>query len=312
MDILDRHSCICYTAVGVIKTELRVLQYFLAVTREESILGAAKSLHLSQPTLSRQLHELEEELGKPLFIRSNRKIALTEEGMMLRKRAEEILELVRRAEDEIALSDEHLAGDVTIGAAEAEGVRFLAHAAERMRDEYPLVRFHIISGDSAAVLEDLDRGLVDFGFVLGEADAAKYESIAAPYRPTFGVLVREDDPLAARASIAPEELYDLPLIVSRQMLRTDDLRRIMRCGAERLNIAATHNLLHNGAMLVDEGMGCAVCLEGVVDVSGTRPLRFVPFSEQPDIRASVIWKKYRVFSRAAERFLAELRSRAGA
>lgn len=134
--------------------ELRVLQYFLAVTREQSILGAAESLHLSQPTLSRQLKDMEEELGKQLFIRSNRKITLTEEGMILRKRAEEIMELVRKTEDEIAMSDQVIAGDIHIGAGETEGIRFLAKAAQSLRAEYPLIHFHIVSGDRVSVTEN--------------------------------------------------------------------------------------------------------------------------------------------------------------
>ena len=151
--------------------ELRVLQYFLAVTREQSISGAAEALHLSQPTLSRQLKDMEEELGKQLFIRSNRKITLTEEGMLLRKRAEEITELVKKAKDEIALSDETIAGDISIGAGETDGVRFLAKGARELQSEYPLVRFHIVSGDKTTVLEELDKGLIDFALLFGEIDA---------------------------------------------------------------------------------------------------------------------------------------------
>ena len=176
--------------------ELRVLQYFLAVAREQSILHAAESLHLSQPTLSRQLKELEEELGKQLFVRSNRKITLTEEGMILRKRAAEILELVKKAENEIAWSNEVIAGDITLGAGETEGVRVLARAAHALQREHPLVHFHIHSGDSATVTEELDRGLIDFGLLLGDVDTSKYEALELPYRDTWGVLMRRDAPLA--------------------------------------------------------------------------------------------------------------------
>ena len=153
--------------------ELRVLQYFLAVTREQSISGAAESLHLSQPTLSRQLKELEDELGKQLFVRGNRSITLTEEGMILRKRAEEILELVKKAEYEVSLSDETVAGDVTIGAGETDGVRLLANAAQMVQKEYPLVHFHIVSGDRVTVTEEMDRGLIDFGLLFGRIDTSK-------------------------------------------------------------------------------------------------------------------------------------------
>ena len=162
--------------------ELRVLQYFLAVTREQSISGAAESLYLSQPTLSRQLKELEEELGKQLFVRGNRRITLTEEGMILRKRAEEIMELVKKAEDEISQSDELIAGDITVGAGETDGARFLARAAQALQKEHPQIHLHIISGDMPTVTEYLDRGLIDFGIIFGDIDASKYEFIRLPYK----------------------------------------------------------------------------------------------------------------------------------
>lgn len=180
--------------------EFRVLQYFLAVAREQSISGAAKALHLSQPTLSRQLKDMEEELGKPLFIRSNRKITLTEEGRILRKRAEEITELVRKARDEIALSEEMIAGDISIGAGETDGVRYLAKAARDLQAAYPLVHFHIVSGDKTTVLEDLDKGLIDFALLFGEIDDSRYDALKLPSTDAFGVLMRRDDPLAQRMS----------------------------------------------------------------------------------------------------------------
>ncbi len=160
--------------------ELRVLQYFLAVTREQSISAAAESLHLSQPTLSRQLKDMEDELGKQLLIRGNRRITLTEEGMILRKRAEEILELVQKTENEITLPNETIAGDIFIGAGETEGVRILIEAAQSLRVQYPDIHLHIHSGDSCDVMEKLDKGLIDFGLVFENADTAKYESLRMP------------------------------------------------------------------------------------------------------------------------------------
>ena len=204
--------------------ELRVLQYFLAVTREQSISGAAQSLHLSQPTLSRQLKEMEKELGKQLLIRGNRRVTLTEEGMILRKRAEEIIELVRKAEDEISLSDKNVAGDITIGAGETDGVRFLTRAAQAVQKDYPLVHSHIISGDKASVIESMDKGLIDFGLIFGEIDTAKYESIRFPYKDSWGVLMRRDSPLAEKETISPEDLWDKPLIISRQAFHSSDLQ----------------------------------------------------------------------------------------
>ncbi|MCD7880091.1 MAG: LysR family transcriptional regulator [Clostridiales bacterium] len=283
--------------------ELRVLQYFLTVTREQSILGAAQALHLSQPTLSRQLREMEEELGKQLFIRSNRKITLTEEGMLLRKRAEEILSLVDRTKDEISLSDEVIAGDIHIGAGESEGIRFLARAAKALQEEYPLVHFHNVSGDRVTVMEDLDKGLLDFGILFGEIDSSKYESLKLPYTERFGVLMRRDDPLARKETVTSADLADKPLIVSRQPLGDSSMLR----GLDERQVVATYNLLFNGSIMVEEGMGYAICFDHIINVSGDSPLCFRPLEGQPEIEMHVVWKKYQVFTKAGQKFLDKLR-----
>ncbi len=287
--------------------EFRVLQYFLAVAREQSISGAAKALHLSQPTLSRQLKDMEEELGKPLFIRSNRKITLTEEGRILRKRAEEITELVRKARDEIALSEEMIAGDISIGAGETDGVRYLAKAARDLQAAYPLVHFHIVSGDKTTVLEDLDKGLIDFALLFGEIDDSRYDALKLPSTDAFGVLMRRDDPLAAKDVVMPEDLRDKPLIVSRQSLRDANLSRLLGCNEEQLNIAATYNLLFNGSLMVDEGMGYAISFDKIINVSGDSSLCFKPLSHRLEISMSLVWKKYPIFTKAAETFLLYMR-----
>ena len=289
--------------------ELRVLQYFLAVTREQSISGAAEALHLSQPTLSRQLKDMEEELGKQLFIRSNRKITLTEEGMLLRKRAEEITELVKKAKDEIALSDETIAGDISIGAGETDGVRFLAKGARELQSEYPLVRFHIVSGDKTTVLEELDKGLIDFALLFGEIDASRYESLELPCTDAFGVLMRRDDPLAEKDVITPEDLRGKPLIVSRQSLHDANLRTLMGWSAEKLYIAATYNLVFNGSIMVDEGMGYAISFDKIINTSGDSNLCFKPLSTRVEIKMSLVWKKYQVFTKAAEKFLLKMQGK---
>ncbi len=283
--------------------ELRVLQYFLAVTREQSISGAAESLHLSQPTLSRQLKELEDELGKQLFVRGNRSITLTEEGMILRKRAEEILELVKKAEYEVSLSDETVAGDVTIGAGETDGVRLLANAAQMVQKEYPLVHFHIVSGDRVTVTEEMDRGLIDFGLLFGRIDTSKYEYVQVPYKDRFGVLMRRDSPLAEKKTISPEDLRAQPLILSRQALQDASLQAIFGNNGEKLNIVATYNLLFNGSLMVNEGMGYAVCLDKIINVSGESNLCFRPFEPEVEAPLSLVWKKYQALTKAAEKFL---------
>lgn len=283
--------------------ELRVLQYFLAVTREQSISGAAESLYLSQPTLSRQLKELEEELGKQLFIRGSRRVTLTEEGMILRKRAEEIMELVKKAEDEITQSDEIIMGDITVGTGETDGLRFLTRAARSLQIDYPLIHLNLISGDSTTVLENLDRGLIDFGIIFGEVDSSKYEYIQIPHKDVWGVMMRRDSPLAEKREITAGDLIDKPLIISRQAFQNADFQDFFPCGRETLNIVATYNLLFNGSIMVDEGMGYAICLDKIINVSGDSSLCFRPLSPKIEAGMSIVWKKYRVLSKSIEKFL---------
>ena len=281
--------------------ELRVLQYFLAVTREQSISAAAEALHLSQPTLSRQIKDMEEELGKQLLIRGSRHVTLTEEGMILRKRAEEIMELVHKAEAEIALSDEYITGDITIGAAETNGVRFLTKATKALQAHYHDIRIHMISGDKVSVLESLDRGLTDFGLVFGSFDTSRYESIPVPMRDRVGVLMRRDSPLAQKETVSIADLRSLPVIVSRQMLQDKDFV------SEKLNIAGSYNLLFNGSLMVEEGLGYALCLENIINISGDSDLCFRPLFPEIMHSMSVVWKKYQVFTKAAEKFLLQMR-----
>lgn len=290
--------------------ELRVLQYFLAVTREQSISGAAESLHLSQPTLSRQLKDMEDELGKQLFVRGNRRVTLTEEGMILRKRAEEILELVKKAEDEIAQNDDVVAGDITVGAGETDGLRFLTRAAQELQKDYPLVHFHIVSGDVITVTENLDRGLIDFGLIFGKVDESKYEYINLPYRDTWGVMMRRDSPLAQKTSITAKDLEGLPLIISRQVSHKSELSEFFSEVKAKINIASTYNLLFNGSLMVDEGMGYAICLDKIINVSGDSDLCFRPLEPKITAGMSVVWKRYQVLTKATELFLQKLKENA--
>lgn len=286
--------------------ELRVLNYFLAVAREQSILGAAEFLHLSQPTLSRQLKDLEEELGKQLFIRGNRRITLTEEGMILRKRAEEIVSLVRKTEDEVMLSDQTIAGNIFVGAGETDAVRFIARAEQAVQKEYPLVHFHMLSGDRITILESLDKGLSDFGLIFGEIDTSKYECLKVPFLDTWGVLMRRDSPLAGKKYIEAGDLRDQPLILSRQECTETSLLSWFQCEQEQLNIVGTYSLLYNASLMVEEGLGYALCLDKIINVSGNSRLCFRPLSPAIQSGTHIIWKKYQVLTRAAEKFLEQL------
>ena len=285
--------------------ELRVLQYFLAVAREQSISGAAEFLHLSQPTLSRQLKDLEEELGKQLFIRGNRKITLTEEGVLLRKRAGEILELVKKTEQEIALSDDTVAGDIYIGAGETDAIRVIAKAAQQLQRKYPEVRLHIASGDAADVVEKLDKGLIDFGVLFDPQDLSKYNYLKIPEKDTWGVLMRRDAALAQKACIRPEDLWDKPLILSRQHREGSALLMWLNRSEADLHIVATYSLLYNGSILVDEGIGYAITLDRIINTNGSN-LCFRPLAPTLQAGLCVGWKKYQVFTKAAELFLDSL------
>lgn len=287
--------------------ELRVLQYFLAVTREQSISGAAEALHLSQPTLSRQLREMEEELGKQLIIRGNRRITLTEEGIILRKRAEEIMELVRKTENEITLSNNYIAGDITVGAGETDGVRFLTKTAKALQEDFPDIHFHIISGDGISVLENLDRGLIDFGLVFGEVDTSKYNMLKVPYKDTWGVLMRHDTDLAEKEVITSEDLQDKPLILSRQRSSKSSLIKWLGKKYEDLNIVGTYNLLFNGSLMVKDGMGYALCFDKIIHITEHSSLCFRPLMPELSEEMHIIWKKYQIFPKAAEKFLQKMR-----
>ena len=286
--------------------ELRVLQYFLAVAREQSIVRAAESLHLSQPTLSTQIKAMEEELGKQLLIRGtkgSRKVTLTEEGMILRKRAEEILNLVQKTEREISLSDQFVVGDVYIGAGETDAVRFIARAARELYKTNPGIHYHIASGNSEFVLEQLDKGLIDFGIVFGSADQTKYNSIPLPYKDTWGVLMRKDSPLAEKDSITPEDLWDKPLIISRQYSTESWIKR----KSSELEIIATYNLLFNASLMVEEGLGYAIGFDKIINTSGSSTLCFRPLFPGREEGMSIVWKKYQVFSKASEKFMEKLK-----
>lgn len=286
--------------------ELRVLQYFLAVAREQSISAAAESLHLSQPTLSTQLKNMEDELGKQLMIRGTkgiRKITLTEEGMLLRKRAEEILDLVKKTESEISLSDEVVAGDIFIGSGETDIVRMVARCAQELQRNYPDIHYHILSGNAPFVIEQLDKGLIDFGLVYGAVDSAKYDSLQLPIKDTWGVLMRKDSPLAEKVSIKPEDLWEKPLILSSQKSDGWPMSSWMKRGMDKLKVVATYNLVFNASLLVEEGLGYALCLDKLINTTGDSKLCFRPLSPTLESEASIIWKKYQVFPRAVEKFL---------
>lgn len=203
--------------------EIRVLQYFLAIVREESILGAAEFLHISQPTLSRKIRHMEEELGKQLFIRGNRKIELTDEGLLLRRRAEEIMNSAKKTENEIMNNNDIISGDVYIGAGETAAISFIANTASNIKKRCPSIHYHISSDDARDIQEQLDKGLIDIGVIIGEIDKTKYDFYQLPVKDTWGLLMRSDSPLAEKEHIKVSDIRHEPLIISRQLSENHDI-----------------------------------------------------------------------------------------
>lgn len=287
--------------------EFRVLQYFLAIAREETISKAAESLHITQPTLSRQMKGLEEQLGKQLFIRGNRKINLTEEGILLRQRAEEIISLVEKTESEIIHSDTTISGDIYIGSGETEGMRILAKVIDTCHKEYPKIKFHLYSGNSQDVVEKIENGLIDFGVLIEPADISKYDFIKIPVKDKWGVLMRKDSPIASLKSITADTLKKLPLICSSQEIVKNEISGWLNDDYNKLNIVATYNLIYNASLLVEEGSGYALGLDKLINTSGNSKLCFIPLEPKLEVGLTLIWKKYHLFSKAASYFLNQLR-----
>lgn len=289
--------------------EVRVLRYFLAVAREESISGAAEYLHLTQPTLSRQLMDLEETLGKKLFVRGSRKISLTEDGLLLRKRAGEIIELVEKTESEFRQPAEEIAGEIAIGSGETDAVRLLAQTVKELQALYPQIRYHLYSGNADDVTERLDKGLLDFGILIEPFDMKKYDCIKLPATDTWGVLMPKNSPLAQQETVRPEDLWNLPLLISRQSMVKNDLASWLRRDTESLDIVATYNLVYNASRMVAEGVGYALTLDKLVNTTGDSTLCFRPLEPRLEVGLDVVWKKYQIFSKATEKFLEHLQAK---
>ena len=290
--------------------ELRVLRYFIEVARTQNITAAAERLHITQPTLSKQLMDLEDELGAKLFERGKRRTTLTEDGMLLFQRAKEIVALADLTESAFRSTDERIAGDIAIGCGETEGMRLLVDAMKEMRAAHPGVTFRLSSGNFEDISDRLDSGLVDFGLFVGDAAVAKYDYIKLPHSDAWGLLMRADDALAERATVRPQDLDGIPLLCSRQAVQSNELAGWLGREFGELDIVATYNLIHNATYMVEAGMGCAVSIEGLVNTSGTG-LVFRPFEPALTARLSFAWKRGRQLSRAAAEFLKLLQSKIG-
>lgn len=280
--------------------ELRVLNYFLAIAREENITKAAQTLHVTQPTLSRQIAQLEEELGVKLFHRSNHHIVLTEDGMILKRRAQEILSLADKTRQDLSHREEMLSGEISIGSGEFQSTAFLSELIHSFHKKHPLVRFSIYSGNADNICDYIERGLLDMGLMLEEIDIRKYDFISTPQKELWGVLVREDSDLAEKAFITPEDLIDQPLIAASGEAVKGMLGKWIGKNMDDLNIVVSGNLLYNMAMLGSEGIGVVLCIKLNCTYDNCR---FIPLYPPVEKGTVLGWKKDQAFTRATAAFI---------
>lgn len=289
-----------YDLQEVVFMELRVLRYFLAVAREENITKAAALLHVTQPTLSRQLMQLEEELGVKLFHRSQYRVILTDDGMLLRRRAQEIVELADKAEKELQHTQAELVGEVAIGCGESVGMTFLSKHICNFRKLHPQVQFRIYSANADDIKEHIEKGLLDMELLTEPVDIGRYSFLRTPQKDRWGVLVPNGHPLAIKEAVTSSDLLDVPLLVSGRETVRNELAGWLGDGAERINVAATYNLILNTANMVKNGVGIAVCFHLDYISDG---LTFVPLTPKLETGTVLAWKKDQTCSPAAEQFL---------
>ena len=279
--------------------ELRVLKYFLAVAREENITKAAALLHLTQPTLSRQLMQLEEELGVQLFRRSRYHIVLTDEGMLLRRRAQELVDLAEKTAQEFRKNPE-LRGEISVGSGDLEGMYVLAELLASFQKLHPQVTYQIYSGNADHTKERIEGGTLDLGLLLEPVDISKYDFIRMPVKEHWGVLVHEDSPLAQKEAVTPKDLAKIPLILTRRELIQQEMERWFGAYAQQLQVKATGNLPYNMALLAGAHIGAYVTLKLHCTYEG---LRFIPLSPALESSTVLAWKKTETFPPALSAFL---------
>ena len=289
--------------------ELLQMKYFLAVAREESISRAADFLYITQPSLTRQIQSMEKEVGQPLFVRGGKKMRLTEAGLLLKKRAEEILALYEKTESELIHPQQSVSGNVYLGGGESHAMRLLLDIANEMRTQYPNIKLHIYSGDISDVCERLDKGLIDFGLVIQPADLTKYESIRLPALERWGLLMNRNHLLAHKETISPQDLVGVSVFQSRHTLPKSALTEWYKDVADQIDFIGTYNLIYNAALAARSGYGCVLTLDKLVNTSGESELCFRPLDPPLTAHLDVVWKKYQIFSQAATIFLRHLQEK---
>ena len=286
--------------------EFRVLKYFLMVAREENITKAAALLHLTQPTLSRQLMQLEAELGVKLFHRSKHSIILTEDGMLLKRRAQEIISLSDKTVQELSHKEDVLSGEIAIGCGETKNMLFLSEQIKKFRQKYPLVQFSIHSAIADDIKERIEKGVLDIGLLMEPVDVGKYEFIRMPQKEKWGILVRKDSELAAKESINPKDLTNVPLIMVKRELVKSELASWFGDYYEGLQIAATYNLILNAASMVECGVGVALCFD--LGAAFYEDLCFIPLAPTLETGSVLVWKKNQTLGAATSQFMRYLKN----
>ncbi|MCR5347964.1 MAG: LysR family transcriptional regulator [Fretibacterium sp.] len=287
--------------------EIRTLRYFLAMAREENMSRAAELLHVTQPTLSRALKALEAELGRKLFTRHSFSIALTEEGVLLRKRAEDLVSMADKIGQEFLSLDDITGGDLYFGLAESWQIRHLAREIREFRKIYPDIRYHIISGDTEQVTEKLDKGLLDFAAIFEIPDERKYLCIPFPEADYFGAVFPADSKLAEKDCVTAEDLAGLPLFTSPQSWE-NDIRPWAENRFSQLRLEGSFRLAYNGSLFAREGLGILLTLNSLVDTSPESGLVFRPLCPHLPMKIFLIWNKYQSFTPIAERFLKQIKA----
>lgn len=287
--------------------DIRTLRYFLAICQEGNMSRAAQALHVTQPTLSRQMADLERELGCELLVRGSRTVTPTEKGLYLRRRAEEIVALADQTTSDLRRDDDVIEGDVSIGAGESEGMRVVAARVRAFRERHPHVRFHLRSGNSINVVEWLERGLVDFAVLMAYPKVNSFEHVRLAPTDAWGVLVPEEHPLAQADAIAPQDLANCPLILSEQALETDELSQWFGDLAQQIEVAATYNLVFNAAQLVRENVGCALVYDRLAPTGEGTGLEFRPLDPPVTSPIDFAWKRGQTLARAPRAFLEDMR-----
>lgn len=287
--------------------EIRTLRYFLAVAREENMTRAAEQLHVTQPTLSKALRALEEELGKKLFTRHSFSIQLTEEGILLRNRAEDLVSMADKIEQEFLSLDDITGGDLYLGLAESYRIGFLAREIHALKQRYPGLRYDITSGDTEQVAGKLDKGLLDFAVLAELPDPAKYHSLVFPESDVWGLVLRSDDPLAKKQTICVDDLVGLPLFCSGQGWEKD-IPRWAKGRMSELHLEGTFRLSYNASLFAEEGLGYLLTFDRLIETSADRGLSFRPLEPRLETKLYLVWKKYQALTPIAERFLEQVKN----